>query len=73
VNTSKECMRGAFAAILRGDTAERDRLADRAKVLLAAEMQADTLQRVMSIDFFVTAGGLAIPSVMMAKAARVVQ
>ena len=73
MNTSKECMRGAFAAILRGDTAERDRLADRAKVLLAAEMQADTLQRVMSIDFFVTAKGLAIPTAVMMKRIGAIQ
>ncbi len=73
MNTSEECMQAAFAAILRGDYAERDRLAERAKALLAAEMQADAVQRVMAIDFFVTAGGHAIPTSAMAKAARVVQ
>lgn len=33
-NTSDECVKGAWAAILRGDYAERDRLCERAKTRL---------------------------------------
>jgi hypothetical protein len=67
MKTSEDCMRGAFAAILRGDYAERDRLADRASQLMAAEMKAQKIQEVMVTDFFVTAHGIAIPTTVMLK------
>lgn len=68
-DTSKSCLREAFAALLRGDTAERDRLVSRARVLLEAERHADAVQRVMAKDFYVTRTGVVIPVGAMAKAA----
>ena len=71
--TSQDCLRDAFAAILRGDATERDRLCERAKTLLDAEHYADAVERVMSKDFYVTRAGVAIPVKMMARAAGALQ
>ena len=73
MNTSTSTLQAAFAALLRGDTAERDRLCERASVLIVAEERASAMQRVLSIDFYVTASGVAVPTKRMAKAAGVIQ
>lgn len=72
MNTAKECLQAAFQAVLRGDTGERDRLCERGKVLLEAEHKASAIQRVMAVDFYVTARGVAVPTVRMARAAGVI-
>ena len=72
-NTSEECLKNAFSAILRGDYAERDRLCDRAKALMQAEEHAAKVERVMSADFYVTSAGKVYPTVAMAKAAGALQ
>ncbi len=70
--TSQECIQHAFAALLRGDTGERDRLCKRGGTLLKAEEYADAVQRVLAKDFYVTPEGVAIPTKRMAKAAGVI-
>ncbi len=72
-NTSDGCMRLAFQAILRGDTAERDRLCERARVLIAAEGQAEAVERVLAVDFYVTRAGVVVPTTRMAAAAGAIQ
>lgn len=66
-------MKAAFQAILRGDYAERDRLCERAKVLIAAEGAATAVERVLSADFYVSRNGIAIPTLKMAAAAGAIQ
>lgn len=61
MNTSADCMRAAFAAILKDDYAERDRMCDRAAKLMEAERHADALQRVLSVDFYVDSLGRCFP------------
>jgi hypothetical protein len=68
-NTSQECLQQAYAALLNGDTKERDRLCNRADALLKAEQQAEAVERVLAKDFYVTKAGVAIPVKRMAKAA----
>lgn len=68
-NTSDGCMKAAFQAILRGDYAERDRLCERAKSLIAAEDHAAAVERVLSADFYVSRNGIAIPTLKMAAVA----
>lgn len=65
--TSKESLRAAFNALLRGDTTERDRQLARAKTLIAAERYADAVTRVLSVDFYVKKDGTVIPTKCMAK------
>lgn len=72
-DTSEGCLRSAFQALLRGDTAERDRLCERAKILLKTEQHAAAVERVMQKDFYVTRAGTCIPIAAMAKAAGVLQ
>lgn len=67
--TSDDCLRAAFAALVRGDTRERDRLCARAEILIKAEQHADAVQRAMSVDFYVSRKGIAIPVKLMARAA----
>jgi hypothetical protein len=71
--TSDACLKGAWDALLKGDTAERDRLCERAKMLMEAEKMANAIEKVMSIDFYVKPNGVAISSKIMAKAAGVCQ
>ncbi len=71
--TSAECLRAAFGALLEGDTVERDRLCRRAEELQAAETKAAAVAKVLSVDFYVTRAGVAIPTKRMAKAAGVLQ
>ena len=68
-DTSQDCLRAAFAALLRGDTAERDRQVARAEVLLKAEQYADAVTRILAVDFYVGRDSVAIPTKCMAKAA----
>lgn len=72
-NTSDGCMRLAFQAILRGDYADRDRLCERARALIAAEGEAVSVQRILSADFYVTRSGVAIPTSKMAAVAGAIQ
>lgn len=72
-NTSDGCMRLAFQAILRGEYAERDRLCERARALIAAEGKASAVQRLLSADFYVTRSGVTIPTLKMASVAGVIQ
>ena len=72
-DTSDGCMRLAFQAILRCDYEERDRLCDRAKLLIKAEGEASAMERVMAVDFYVTCGGCVIPTARMAKVAGAIQ
>lgn len=67
--TSKECLQAAWAALLQGDTAERDRQCARAETLLVAEQYADAVTKVLSVDFYVTKSGVAILTKHMAKVA----
>lgn len=71
--TSGDCMRAAFQAILRGDYAERDRLCERSKTLIAAERYSNAVEKVLAIDFYVTGQGTAIPVMAMARAAGAIQ
>lgn len=71
--TSSACLQAAMQALLRGDTMERDRLCRRAETLLSAEQQADAVQRVLAIDFYVRANGVVIPTLVMARSAGVLQ
>jgi hypothetical protein len=73
MNTSEKCMKGAWQAILRGDYAERDRLCDRARLLIEAEKQAGAMQRVMAVDFYVTDRGVAFPTKLMAEKVGAIQ
>ena len=73
MNTSEECMKGAWQAILRGDYAERDRLCDRARILMEAEKLAGAMQRVLAVDFYVTGRGVTIPTRLMAEKAGAIQ
>ena len=72
-DTSDGCMRLAFQAILRGDYTERDRLCQRAQALISAEREAHAVERVMSVDFYVTRFGVSIPTKHMARVAGAVQ
>jgi aminoglycoside/choline kinase family phosphotransferase len=71
--TAKECLQAAFQATLRGDYTERDRLCKRGQMLAQAEHHAAAVERVLAIDFFVTAQGVSIPTLTMAKAAGAIQ
>ena len=57
-------LRAAWAALLRGDTDERDRQCDLAKAALEDEKTAG-LRRLMETDFFVTPDGRVIPITIM--------
>lgn len=71
--TSDNCLRAAMQALVRGDTAERDRLVRRGEMLMRAEEQCAAVARVLSVDFYVDSRGRAFPSATMARAAGVVQ
>lgn len=71
--TAKECLQAAFQATIRGDYAERDRLCKRGATLADAEHHAAAVERVLAVDFFVTARGIVIPTLTMAKAAGAIQ
>ncbi len=72
-NTSEGCLRAAYQALLRGDTAERDRLCKRAEALLQAEHYASAVERLLAKDFYITPSGVCIPTEKMAKSAGVFQ
>jgi hypothetical protein len=71
--TSSDGLKAAMSALLRGDAAERDRLVERTKRLLEAEDYAARIERVLSVDFYVRADGVAISTVAMAKTVGVMQ
>lgn len=71
--TSREALQGAFAALLRDDLEERDRLCERAEILMKAEQKAAAVEKVLSVDFYVTMNGICVPTKRMAKAAGVIQ
>lgn len=71
--TTEECLRQGFAALLRGDTAERDRLVRRAEKLMEAEHYAGAVERVLTVDFYVSRRGVAYRSTDLARAAGVIQ
>ena len=71
--TSQACLRAAFQAILRGDTAERDRLCQRGGSLEEAEAKAAAVERVLGVDFYVTTSAIVIPTVLMAKGVGIIQ
>lgn len=73
VTTSADAMKAAWAALLSGDTAERDRQCERARQLMGAEKYAGAVERVLGVDFYVTGSGVAVPTKRMAKAAGVIQ
>lgn len=73
MNTSKDALQGAWAALARGDLPERDRLCERAGLLLEAEQRATAISNLLAIDFYVTSAGVAYSTKAMAKAARVIQ
>ena len=50
-------MRAAFAAVARGDYAERDRLCDRARIMMAKEARDRTLEKLLRADFLVSPDG----------------
>lgn len=70
--TSSDCLRDAFQALLLGDTAGRDRLCERATALAEAEQHASAVERVLTVDFYVTRNGAAVPTLAMARAAGVI-
>lgn len=72
-NTSEGCMKAAWAALLRGDTTERDRLIARCRALMRAEQDVRAVVRVMVVDFYIAEDGTAYPTVAMAKAAHAIQ
>lgn len=67
--TAKDCLRGAWEALRRGDTGERDRLCERARILNEAEDLARRIERVMQVDFYVNSRGTAYSTRAMAQAA----
>lgn len=71
--TSAGCLRAAFQGILREDYAERDRLCERAKALIAAEGEAAAVERILSADFYVSRNGIAVPTLKMAAVAGAIQ
>jgi hypothetical protein len=71
--TSADCLHAAMSALLRGDTTERDRLCERAKRLIDAEDHAARVERVLSVDFYVRADGVAISTVAMARTVGAIQ
>lgn len=60
--TPQDTLAAAFAAIKRGDYAERDRLCAQAQLELRKDARDRALARVMAVDFFVKADGTAISS-----------
>jgi hypothetical protein len=68
-STASEALRLAYQAILRGDYAERDRILERATRLIEAEEKGNAVQRVLAVDFYVKANGVAIPTPLLARAA----
>jgi hypothetical protein len=71
--TSNEALQAAWAALLRGDTLERDRQCERAKHLNEAEVYAAAMQRALSIDFYVNTRGVAYPARELARRAGAIQ
>ena len=66
--TTEDHLRAAYAALLAGDTAERDRQCELAKRALEEE-RTTGVKRLMEVDFFVTPAGVVIPiTAMMARA-----
>lgn len=70
-STSEACLKAAWQALLRGDCTERDRLCERAKILLDAENKAAAVERVMAIDFYVRPNGVCVSTKAMARAVGV--
>lgn len=48
MNTSKDALQGAWAALARGDLHERDRLCERAELLLEAEQRASAISNLLA-------------------------
>jgi hypothetical protein len=70
---SEEYLSAAFQALLRGDTAERDRLCKEAERALKQEEmneRARAVAKVLSVDFYVKIDGTAISSKVMYAAAN---
>jgi uncharacterized DUF497 family protein len=67
LGTSQECIREAFAALLKGDTKERDRLCARAIAIAAA------VEKVLAVDFYVMRNGTVIRTIAMARAVGALQ
>lgn len=68
-STASEALRLAYQAILRGDYAERDRILERARRLIEAEDRVARIECALSVDFYVKANGVAIPTPLLARAA----
>lgn len=66
--TAAGCLKAAMEALPRGDRAERDRLLDRSETLWRAENKASAIEKVLSVDFYVTRDGRAISSKRLAEA-----
>lgn len=49
---------------------KRDRILERARRLIEAEEKANAVQRVLAVDFYVKANGVAIPTPLLARAAK---
>lgn len=73
MNTSQDALRGAWEALLRGDTKERDRLCERGNRLLQADDEAAAVQKLLSVDFYVRPNGTAYSSRLLAKTAGALQ
>lgn len=56
---SGDSLKAAFAALLEGDTAERDRLCRLAEMQMQAEARSAALAQVLGTDFYVSADGTA--------------
>ena len=69
---SGDYLRAAWAATIRGDTAERDRLCELGKIALRAEERSARIRSmsgIMQVDFYVTKSGVAFSTKdMMGKA-----
>ena len=61
-DTAESSLKAAFAALLRGDTAERDRLCQRAEVQHQAEARSRAIAKVLATDFYVNQRGTVYPS-----------
>ena len=71
LGTSQECIREAFAALLKGDTKERDR--DRDRPSAKAIAIAAAVEKVLAVDFYVMRNGTVIRTIAMARAVGALQ
>ena len=73
LGTSQECIREAFAALLKGDTKERDRDRDRDRPSAKAIAIAVAVEKVLAVDFYVMRNGTVIRTIAMARAVGALQ